>query len=299
MERSLRIAYLGSAGSFSEEAARSYAGRLGHAVELHGAPAPAAVLERLARGGCDLAVLPVANSCGGLVWTTLAALGGRGLELVDEVLVPVRFGLFAARSGLGLADVERVASHPQAFRQCERTLARLLPGRERLPWGDTASAARDLAAGELDERTAVLASAHAGERFRLAPLAADVHDEPDNRTFFAVLRRSRGAALDRGSDMTIQTDDIDIVRSRIGEIDTAILRLLGERFIHVRLLGRWKARAALPIDSPEREAELRTLYLKAAQREGLDPKLVLRVFELVLEHSRTEQRAQALRPKAA
>jgi chorismate mutase len=99
--------------------------------------------------------------------------------------------------------------------------------------------------------------------------------------------------------MTIQTDDIDIVRSRIGEIDTAILRLLGERFIHVRLLGRWKARAALPIDSPEREAELRTLYLKAAQREGLDPKLVLRVFELVLEHSRTEQRAQALRPKAA
>src|SRR5262245_44642277 len=132
-ERAPRIAYLGSPGSFTEEAARRYAERLGHAVELHGAPAPAAVLERLARGGCDLAVLPVANSCGGLVWTTLAALGGRGLELVDEVLVPVRFALFAARNGLGLADIERVASHPQAFRQCERTLARLLPGRETIP----------------------------------------------------------------------------------------------------------------------------------------------------------------------
>jgi len=244
-------------------------------------------------------VLPVANSCGGLVWTTLAALGGRGLELVDEVLVPVRFALFAARAGLELAAIERIASHPQAFRQCERTLARLLPGRERLAWSDTASAARDLAAGELDELTAVLASARAGERYGLALLAADVHDQPDNRTFFAVLRRSRGPAPNRGRDMTIETEDIDIVRSRIGEIDTAILRLLGERFIHVRLLGRWKALAAMPIESPEREAELRALYLQAAQREGLDTKLVLRVFELVLEHSRIEQRAQTRRAQAA
>jgi prephenate dehydratase len=298
MQRVVRIAYLGAPGSFTEEAARRYGERLGDAAELSGAPAPAAVLERLARGACELAVLPVANSCGGLVWTTLAALSGRGLELVDEVLVPVRYALFAARPGVELATIERVASHPQAFRQCERKLARLLPGRETLAWSDTASAARDLAAGELDERTAVLASARAGERYSLALLVADVHDQPDNRTFFAVLRRARGATVDRGRDM-IETEDIDIVRTRIGEIDTAILRLLGERFIHVRLLGRWKALAELPIESPEREAELRALYLQAAQREGLDTKLVLRVFEFVLEHSKAEQRAQARRPKTA
>jgi chorismate mutase len=97
----------------------------------------------------------------------------------------------------------------------------------------------------------------------------------------------------------IETEDIDIVRTRIGEIDTAILRLLGERFTHVRLLGRWKALAAVPVESPEREAELRALYLAAARREGLDPELVMRVLELVLEHSKTEQRAQARRPKTA
>jgi len=48
MKRVLRIAYLGSAGSFTEEAARRYGEQLGGAAELHGAPAPAAVLERLA-----------------------------------------------------------------------------------------------------------------------------------------------------------------------------------------------------------------------------------------------------------
>jgi chorismate mutase len=99
--------------------------------------------------------------------------------------------------------------------------------------------------------------------------------------------------------MTIETEDFDIVRSRIGEIDTAILRLLGERFSHVRLLGRWKALAAVPIESPERDGELRARYLQAARREGLDTMLVLRVLELVLEHSRAEQRAQARRSKAA
>ena len=94
-------------------------------------------------------------------------------------------------------------------------------------------------------------------------------------------------------------EDLDLLRARIEELDAEIVHLLGERFVHVRLLGRWKALAALPIESSEREAELRALYLQAAQREGLDTKLVLRVFELVLEHSKAEQRAQARRPKTA
>lgn len=299
MAITLRIAFLGSTGSFSEEAAQLYVERGPRTAELFGAPTPEAACERLARGACDLAVLPVVNSSSGLVWSSFSALRGRELEIVDEVLLPVRFALFAARAGIGLADIQRVASHPQAFRQCTRTLERLLPGRASVAWSDTASAARDLAAGQLDERTAVLASARAGTLHGLACLGADVHDEPDNRTFFAVLGRARRAALDRGSDMTIETSDIDIVRTRIGEIDTAILRLLGERFSHVRLLGRWKALAELPVESPEREAELRALYLQSARREGLDPELVLRVLELVLAHSKTEQRAQARRPKTA
>lgn len=99
--------------------------------------------------------------------------------------------------------------------------------------------------------------------------------------------------------MTEIIEDMDVVRARIAEIDAAILRLLGERFAHVRLLGRWKARADLPVEDPQREAELRALYVKAAQREGLDLALVLRLFELVHERSRNEQHALARRPKAA
>jgi prephenate dehydratase len=196
----LRLAFLGARGSFSEEAARAYAARTGREVELLGAeqlgsPAPGALLAALARGACDLAVLPVANSAAGLVWPSLQALGQGAFELLDEVVLPVRLALLAAHSGVSLAEIERVASHPMALAQCARTLARLVPGRAQVPWSDTASAARDLAAGRLDARTAVLASERAGEQHGLAFLARDVHDQPDNRTFFAVLRHVRGSAL--------------------------------------------------------------------------------------------------------
>jgi chorismate mutase/prephenate dehydrogenase len=94
-------------------------------------------------------------------------------------------------------------------------------------------------------------------------------------------------------------DDIELLRARIDEIDTAIIRLLGERFAHVRLLGRAKAIAGAAIECPQREAELRALYVQAAQREGLEAELVLRLFETVLAHSKAEQHAVARRPKTA
>jgi len=93
--------------------------------------------------------------------------------------------------------------------------------------------------------------------------------------------------------------DLELLRARIEELDTAVIRLLGERFAHVRLLGRAKALAGLAVENPEREAELRAFHLRAAEREGLDPTLVGRVFEVVLEHSKAEQRAQGRRPKTA
>ena len=99
--------------------------------------------------------------------------------------------------------------------------------------------------------------------------------------------------------MATELEDIEVMRSRIEQIDRAILRLLGERFSHVRLLGRFKARADVPVESPEREARLRELYLQTARREGLDPALVLRVLEAVIERSWQEQRLQVRRPKTA
>jgi len=188
-----RIVFLGASGSFSEEAALALAERRALAdASFVGARDPAAVVAALIDGEAELGVLPVANTSGGLVRETLAALaaaGAVGLEPVDELALPVRFTLWLARPGIELDSIERVASHPQAFAQCARTLERLLPGRAHLSQGDTASAARALSDGGLDPSTAVLASARAGRRYGLFSAREDVHDDPANRTFFALFRR--------------------------------------------------------------------------------------------------------------
>jgi prephenate dehydratase len=191
MDRPLSIAFLGAPGSFSEDAARVHAGRAAQSAVLHGLPEPEALTAGLAQGACDRAVLPVANTSGGLVRAALQSLSGRRFEVLDEVELAVSLWLFVRGAGVALADVARVVSHPQALRQSARTLARLLPGRASEPASDTASAARALALGTLDASTAVLASARAGERYGLVALARDVQDEAENRTFFAVLGRPR------------------------------------------------------------------------------------------------------------
>jgi prephenate dehydratase len=274
----LRIAHFGSPGSFSEEAALVFAERCGREPELVGRRLARDVLAALESGAAERVVLPIANSVGGLVRASLDAWNDCALQWVDQVALLVRFSLWGP-PGTELADVRVVASHPQAFRQCARNLERLLPARRELEASDTASAAQALAAGEFPAGTAVLASARAGRRYRLACLAADVHDEPDNRTFFAVLARApRLAARDVGA-----------LRAHIQALDGELIRLLGRRFEEVRVLGELKAAVGMPIVDLAREAELRAHYRAEAERAGLDPDFVLALFTLVLERSRREQ----------
>jgi prephenate dehydratase len=278
--RSLRIACFGAPGSFSEEAALVFAQRVGLAAEPLGRRLARDVLAALESGAAERAVLPIANSSSGLVRASLEALAGSDLQWLDQVALPVRFSLWG-RPGAQLGEVRAIASHPLALRQCAAQLGRLVPERRELEANDTASAARALAAGEFAPGTAVLASARAGARYGLDCLAADVHDEPDNRTYFVVLARPPRA----------ETRDVGALRAHIQALDSELIRLLGRRFEEVRALGALKAAAGLPIVDLTREAELRALYREEARRAALDPEFVLALFTQVLTRSRQEQAA--------
>lgn len=88
------------------------------------------------------------------------------------------------------------------------------------------------------------------------------------------------------------------IRARIQELDEALIRLLAQRFERVRALGQVKAAENLPIEDEAREAELRAHYARIAEREGVDPALVQRIFATILQESKGVQRA-ARRTKRA
>lgn len=180
---SLRIAYQGTAGAYSEECAAM----LFPDAELAGHRTFAAAFDDLQQGRADAAVLPVENSTAGAVSDVYdLLLGHADLTVVGEAIIPVRHCLLGL-PGATLAGIRAARSHPQALAQSESFLrARGIEPREAY---DTAGATDEVRQAG-DPGVAAVASRRAGERAGLVVLAADIQTVVDNSTRFFVLARS-------------------------------------------------------------------------------------------------------------
>ncbi|MBI5621926.1 chorismate mutase [Candidatus Falkowbacteria bacterium] len=184
----LRLAVSGSAGSFSEEAARWYLQREGQEGEIVFGIDPDGVFAALAEGRADLGIIPVVNSRGGLVIDAYVAMGKNLFTVVDHVVIEVQQCLLAL-PGTTKAAITQFASHPQAFAQCERYLLNNFPNIKHTPWSDTAEAAEDLKSGKLPLTTGVIASALAGKNNGLEILEKGIQDARPNLTTFLVVQQ--------------------------------------------------------------------------------------------------------------
>lgn len=200
-------AYLGPAGTFTEAALREV---LPVGVAALPVPSVDAALAAVRAGEAEAAVVPIENSVEGGVSATLDALAtGAPLRVSAEVLVPITFVL-AARPGIALADVRRIASHPHGWAQCRGWVGRTLPEATYVPALSTAAAAEGLGGGDVPYDAALCAPL-AAERFRLDVLAADVGDNSAAVTRFVVVRRPGPPPPPTGADKTTlvvyQADD--------------------------------------------------------------------------------------------
>ena len=180
-----RIAYLGPAGTYGEQASRALA-ELEGLTEVSFLPCVGlrAVVECLAQAGADAAVVPVENSVEGGVTATLDALWAHSdLGIRRALVLPIRHALLGSGS---LQDVTEVLSHPQALAQCSGWLAAQLPQALQLPTSSTAEAARMVAGSRF---RAAIASRKAGLEHGLEELAYPVNDVAGNRTRFLLLHR--------------------------------------------------------------------------------------------------------------
>ena len=179
----IRVAFLGPAGTYSEEALRASA-----QGEVEEVPYPNLydAVMAVEAGEVDRSVVPIENALEGAVAVTLdtLALEAGGVRIVAEVVHPIHHCVVAARE-LGLADVTRVVSHPQATAQCARFLRERLPHAELVMAPSTADAV--LSVRDAAEPTVALGSRLAAELYGCRVLEADVEDHPDNATRFVWL----------------------------------------------------------------------------------------------------------------
>jgi prephenate dehydratase len=183
MEPAIRVAFPGVRGAFSEDAAHRHFG--GDVIAL-----PAGGVDRalaaLRDGRAEYCVLPVENSIVGPLGDVHRAIDDAPwAQVAGEVSLPIHQCLLS--TGVGLADIQRVFSHPAALAQCRGFLEQrswMRPVKRR----DTASAAR-FVARRAGSRYGAIASARAATLRGLTVVAADVQDHRDNETRFVVLAR--------------------------------------------------------------------------------------------------------------
>jgi prephenate dehydratase len=181
----VRVAFLGPAGTYTEEALR-HSAPTGLEVEEVPYPTVYETVMAVQEGAAERAVVPIENSLEGSVTATLDALAGEadGVRIFAEVVRPVTHSLLT-RPGVAVEDVTRVLSHPQALAQCSELLRGRLAHAQPAPTPSTSDAARTVA--ESPEPWAAIGTRLAAEMYGCAVLEEGVEDRSDNVTRFVWL----------------------------------------------------------------------------------------------------------------
>jgi chorismate mutase/prephenate dehydratase len=174
LEQTIRAAFLGPVGTYSEQAMFEY---FGHSIE--GVPCPSIdeVFRSVEAGAAEFGVVPVENSAEGAVSRTLDLLLQSSLTIGGELALPIHHNLLTSTGKLD--GVTRVCAHPQALAQCQRWLTANVPHLERQAVSSNAEAAR-MAVN--DPTVAAIAGDRAATHYGLGMVFTHIQDDPHNRT---------------------------------------------------------------------------------------------------------------------
>jgi prephenate dehydratase len=178
----VRIAYLGPAGTFTEDALRE--ALMGEAAaEPLRTPTIRDAILAVERGEAERALVPFENSIEGSVRDTLDTLAfdAEKVTIVGEHDFSVR-AMLIARTALELDQIEAVLSHPQPLAQCARFLRQNLPNAERQSVESTAAAVKTVA--ESEAPWAAIGAHAAAELYGCEILREGIEDEANNVTRF-------------------------------------------------------------------------------------------------------------------
>ena len=179
LEASQRVAYLGPAGTFSEQAALQF---FGSSIERIPCSSLDEVFRATAAGSAEFGVVPVENSTEGVISRSLDLFLNSPLHVVGQTSLLVRHNLL--RLSDSLDGIEAVYAHPQALAQCQNWLNTHMPQVERRAAASNAEGAR---LASTNPAWGAIASERAGAEFGLHLVSHAIQDDAFNRTRFVVV----------------------------------------------------------------------------------------------------------------
>lgn len=208
LEKSLLIAFLGPAGTYSHMAAVR---KFGASLKYEPLPSITDVFTEVAKGRADYGVVPIENSTEGAVTHTYDMFVDSDLKICAQILLPIRHNLMSA----GRRDqIKKLYSISQVIAQCRQWIQVNMPQAELVEVSSSTRAA-EIAKGE--PNAGALASALAAELYGLTIHDANIQDSSENVTRFLVIGRKY--PVKTGND---KTSLMFSVQDRVGALHDCI-----------------------------------------------------------------------------
>ena len=194
LEQSLKIAFFGPSGSFTETAAHYH---FGSAPIFEACISIDEVFQMVQQCHADYGVIPIENSTEGPVGQTLDLLVTKSVSIVSEVLIPIRQNLLSCCNDL--SEIKAIYGHPQSLSQTRQWLDRHFSSEiKRIEVANNALGAQ---LAKTEPSTAAIASLTAAQLYDIPVLRQGIEDNSSNRTRFAVIA-SEPALTASGEDKT-------------------------------------------------------------------------------------------------
>ena len=193
---SIKYAYLGPAGTFTEAALLKIAASDDQLIAYANVTA---ALDAVRKGEANKALVPIENSVEGVVARTLDELAsGEPLVITAETTLPVTFSLMTLENK-DPKDIKSIATHPHADSQCRSFIAKNYPNAQVIETASTAAAAKGLSKGDYD---AAIGAAIAAKNYQLKIIAEDIGDNTSAVTRFVVVEKPGKSPSATGKDRT-------------------------------------------------------------------------------------------------
>lgn len=190
MSQTIKAAYQGETGAFSEKAALKY---FAQPVEAIPCPSFPDVFAAVTAGRVDFGMIPIENTLAGSVHPNYDLLLEYDVQIVGEIKLRVVHNLIA-HPGIAIDDIKVIYAHPQAAMQCDQFLRRRATWNVTLSY-DTAGSVKYIKEHRIMDGAAI-ASQEAAEKFGMAILQAGIESSSLNYTRFIVLSKRAMAVPD-------------------------------------------------------------------------------------------------------
>lgn len=183
----LTIAHLGTAGSYSHQAAYGYATRRQCQFQGMSCHSFREILTAVEEGRAPLGILPIENSTSGSINEVYDLLRHTHLHIVAETYLAVEHHILVQPEHQD-APVHTIYGHPQAIAQCSQYLSQLQ--NVTVLACPSSAHAMEIVAQQTTPGTAALGSQGGGALFNLVAIADNLADQPGNQTRFIMVQRT-------------------------------------------------------------------------------------------------------------